>query len=123
MDMSKLWMIVGVLSLLVTSTLLIYPINNMEVAFGKTIKSSNSNTYSKYSITSNEGNVNSTSVNTNDNDCENDSKCLSSMDKIMNNAFGSEEASENGNDELENALGTHGQDITGQSQENDEPSY
>ena len=95
----------------------------MEVAFGKTIKSSNSNTYSKYSITSNEGNVNSTSVNTNDNDCENDSKCLSSMDKIMNNAFGSEEASENGNDELENALGTHGQDITGQSQENDEPSY
>ena len=54
--------IVGVLSSSVTSTLLIYPIKNMEVAFGNTVKSSNSNTYSKYSFTSNEGNVNSTSI-------------------------------------------------------------
>jgi hypothetical protein len=103
--------------------LLIYPIKDMEAAVGNTIKSSNTNSYSKYSITSSEGNVNSTSVSSNDNNCEMDSKCNAGIDKIMYNAFGSEEASENGNHELEDALNPQNEDITGLSQENDNPPY
>jgi hypothetical protein len=41
----------------------------------------------------------------------------------MNNAFGYEEASENGNNEMENVLGSQDQDITGLSQENAQPPY
>ena len=121
--MSKQRMMIGILSLLVMSMLLIYPIKVMEAAVGNTIKSTNTNSYSKYSITSSEGNVNSTSTNSNDNNCEMDSKCIAAIDKIMNNAFGSEEASENGNDELENALNAQDEDRTGLSQDNDEPPY
>jgi hypothetical protein len=69
-------------------------------------------THSKYSITSTEGNVNSTSINTNDENCEKDSKCGEALDKIINNVFDSENASEiKEGKELENALDS--QDETG----------
>ena len=96
----------------------------MEAAVGNTIKSSNTNSYSKCSITSTKGNVNSTSINTNDENCEKDSKCDEALDKIINNVFDSENASEiKEGKELENA--SNSQDETGAelSQYDDELPY
>jgi hypothetical protein len=116
---NKQWIIIGAASVFATSILLVCPIQNIEAAVGNTIKSSNTNSYSKYSITSTKGNVNSTSINTNDENCETndencekDSKCDEALDKIINNVFDSENASEiKEGKELENALNS--QDETG----------
>jgi hypothetical protein len=109
---NKQWIIIGAASLFAMSILSVCPIQDMEAAVGNTIKSSNTNSYSKYSTTSTEGNVNSTSINTNDENCEKDSKCGEALDKIIDNVFDSENASEiKEGKELENALNS--QDETG----------
>ena len=93
-------------------------------AVGSTIKSSNINSYSKYSITSTEGNVNSTSINTNDENCEKDSKCGEALDKIINNVFDSENGSEiKEGKELENALNSQDETAAELSQYDDDLPY
>lgn len=121
---NKQWIIIGAASLFATSILLVYPIQDMEAAVGNTIKSSNINSYSKYSITRTEGNVNSTSINTNDENCEKDSKCGEALDKIINSVFDSENGSEiKEGKELENALNSQDETAAELSQYDDDLPY